>query len=136
MCTCIATGSTSETASSRPVTADAKVEEDDGYREVSAASSRMLRGLPEYSIVPSAADMQHGLMNEHHARVRTASVEYFVEDEDEPPGAGSGSGVHEIRRPHTSATPGGRGGGGIDRAALTFLADWMGGGGGGSTCLM
>ena len=113
------------------MTADAKVEEDDGYREVSAASSRMLRGLPEYSIVPSAADMQHGLMNEHHARVRTASVEYFVEDEDEPPGAGSGSGVHEIRRPHTSATPGGRGGGyRPGRADFSRGVDGGGGGGG------
>ena len=93
------------------MTADAKVDDEDGYRDVSGASSRMMRGLPEYSIVPSAADMQHGLMNAQHARVRTASVEYFVEDEDEAPGAGSGSGAHEIRRPHTSATPGGRGGG-------------------------
>ncbi len=48
--------------------------------------------------MPSAAD---------RGSLRTASVEYLVDDEDEA--AGAGSGVRDVRRPHTSATPGGRG---------------------------
>ena len=40
--------------------------------------------------------------------LRTASVEYLVDDDEETQGAGTGS--RDARRPHTSATPGGRGG--------------------------
>ncbi len=90
-----APGSTSETASSRPVTADNKDED----REAAAPSSGAMRWLPEYSIVPSAAD---------RGSLRTASVEYLVDDDDAAP-EGTWSGGREARRPHTSATPGGRG---------------------------
>jgi hypothetical protein len=82
------------------MTADTK--DDDGSREVAAPRSGARHWLPEYSVVPSAGD---------RGSLRTASVEYLVEDEDVSPGTGSGP--HDLRRPHTSATPGGRGGAGL-----------------------
>lgn len=48
--------------------------------------------------MPSVAD---------RGSLRTAAVEYLVDDDDEV--HGSGSGACDVRRPHTSATPGGRG---------------------------
>jgi hypothetical protein len=89
-------GSTSETASSRPLTADTK--EEDAPRGPSSASGGQL-WIPEYSVMPSASD---------RGSLRTAAVEYLIDDEDQPDGAGAGA--HDFRRPHTSATPGGRGG--------------------------
>ena len=93
----VVSGSTSETASSRPATADAK--DDESFRDASATGSTALRWLPEYNIVPSVAD---------RGSLRTAAVEYLVDDEDEL--HGSSSGACDVRRPHTSATLGGRGG--------------------------